>query len=243
MDQTRSLMRRSARSTPAFTLIELLIVITVIGVLIALSVPAVAGARESGRQLICLSHLRQVGAAVGLYANDHKDKVVSPNWYIPGDTRPGWLYTAPEPVSSNEWTEDLRTTGALWRYLESAQTYRCPTDRGPWDRSSMLTSYLFNGALAGFPLAMRENRTYTVDRFRPDAVIAFEHKGRDWNDGASQPDEILNTRHGEGNVVLCIDGHTEWLPRHVSLEMLFAGGASRLWCQPDHPQGGSRGPG
>lgn len=222
----------------AFTLIEMLVVITVIGVVMALSVPTIAKARESGRQVKCSSNLRQIGAAVNLYANDNRDKIVGPNWTLTGDTRPGWLYTPPAPASSQEWTPEVRETGALWRYLEKDEAYRCPTDKGPWDRSANITSYLFNGAVAGFPLTLAQSKSYTLDRFRPDAIIAFEHEGQDWNDGSSQPDEILNTRHGSGNVVLCIDAHTEWLPRHTAMEMLFAGGASRLWCMPDHRTGG-----
>lgn len=80
---------------PGFTLIELLVVMGIIAIVAALTLPAVANARQTARSTITLQRLGQLSTVANLYAGDSKDRLwTAPNWLktIEGDTaNPGLL--------------------------------------------------------------------------------------------------------------------------------------------------------
>src|SRR5256712_9936832 len=57
-----------------FTLVELLVVIAIIAILAAILFPVFAHAREKARQTSCLSNLKQLGAAMLMYAQDYDER-------------------------------------------------------------------------------------------------------------------------------------------------------------------------
>lgn len=63
-----------------FTLIELLVVISIVALLIGILLPALSRARRTGKEMTCLSQLRQIGAAQHAYALTFND------FYAPGYT-------------------------------------------------------------------------------------------------------------------------------------------------------------
>jgi prepilin-type N-terminal cleavage/methylation domain-containing protein len=74
--------RPARRRCTGFTLIELLVVMAIIGILVALLLPAVQAAREAARRSTCLNNIRQIGLAAQNYLSSHGSY---PSGWICGD--------------------------------------------------------------------------------------------------------------------------------------------------------------
>lgn len=133
----RTVMRKavqwnSARTTSAvrfgFSLVELLVVISIISLLMAIILPAVNAARESGRQTICMNNLRQFGIGLHAYANRHSGKLCSGafDWLRDGSvTEVGWvadLVNDGTPVGEMLCPSNLARGSATLNDLLSANT-------------------------------------------------------------------------------------------------------------------------
>ncbi|MEZ6091510.1 MAG: DUF1559 domain-containing protein [Pirellulaceae bacterium] len=77
-----------------FTIIEMLVTITIIGILVSLLLPAIKVAREAARQTQCGSNLRQLGTAMIAHAEHNKGRLCSGLFDWKGDgvvTEVGWV--------------------------------------------------------------------------------------------------------------------------------------------------------
>jgi len=125
----------------AFTLVELLVVISVIGILLALLLPAVQAAREAARRSQCQNNLRQIGvgmqnvhAAFGRFPPGFASRATSPNEEGLG---PGWGWGA----QLLPYLEEVNLQFDLDREIvdplhdgvreTSLAVYLCPSDPDP----------------------------------------------------------------------------------------------------------------
>jgi prepilin-type N-terminal cleavage/methylation domain-containing protein len=103
----------------AFTLIELLVVIAIIALLIAILLPALGKARESARQAICLSNLKQQATGLGIYQADGTEYFPGEHWQAPrenGDWLFSWVGRIKKSVDNSYGIFNCPSRGADFQY-------------------------------------------------------------------------------------------------------------------------------
>jgi prepilin-type N-terminal cleavage/methylation domain-containing protein/prepilin-type processing-associated H-X9-DG protein len=114
----------------AFTLIELLTVIAIIGVLAALAYPAVQSYFEKGRAVKCVQNLRVLGTGLNLYLTDNDG--VMPVMML----------------GRQKITDDVPVLDTvLDKYVPEKSAFACPSDEKFYKATG--TSYHWNNALNG----------------------------------------------------------------------------------------------
>lgn len=114
-----------------FTLVELLVVISIIALLLAMLMPALQRARESAKTIVCRQNTKQMGVASALYSNDYGDAIVSSDaaYNYPAGSPPSQLhdYMWYDTLMPYIGTKAAAYGTALKWKKGNVQVFKCPS--------------------------------------------------------------------------------------------------------------------
>ncbi len=156
----------ATRSAPAgFSLLELLITVTIVALLAALLLPVLALVRESSRSAVCLNHLRQIGLGDMAYAADHRGMLT------PSKIEFETYSASATPTWAGSWNTSWMEQ--LFPYLaknsnraDSKEVYTCPQAKLERTAVQWPSTYGANGSVHPFCSDYRGNKPNRPDRSR-----------------------------------------------------------------------------
>jgi prepilin-type processing-associated H-X9-DG protein/prepilin-type N-terminal cleavage/methylation domain-containing protein len=209
----------SRKGMKGMTLLEILVVISIIAVLVGLLFPSIKGIQQMGKTVQCMNNLRQIGAALQLYSADYQGKFPSIGSANLSGISGGWsdrltagYLSRTTRISTREGyvLGDIRETKVWWcpeaKFLPISQSsYRLHYGINPWAFSSKWD--IERQSLMRVPQPTK-------------TILLAEYN---WNSSAMDCDEPptyrgdLPSRHrfshrgGKGANYLFVDGHVEYI--------------------------------
>ncbi|MBI9018869.1 MAG: prepilin-type N-terminal cleavage/methylation domain-containing protein [Phycisphaerae bacterium] len=218
----------------AFTLIELLIVISIIALLVSILMPALSKARQSAKSIMCLNNQRQMTMASYNYASSNNDFYPIAYYYNITPEKSSyhsWDFVTSKDWSTNPPTENIKP-GILWSYDDNMEIQQCPSFKGKSNTlADPYTGYNYNtGFIGSGDLEKHPNKTAKVSMVKNPSNTALFGDG-EYKDGANHymraPQDpgiqsdfcyagTQGYRHnGKTNVAFC-DGHGQsWQQRYT----------------------------
>lgn len=209
--------RVRARFT-GFTLVEMLATIAVLGILVAITIPAVSSVRRSAKDAACMSNLRQIATAINLYRADHKGLPPTPIDLIENtfENRSVWEYGTIKAVGLGL----LQYNGYLQSPISATLTItgdnRSPIFHDPkrnsWAYSNVNWidySYLISGPFSTYP------SRYTPVINPSMAVATDVQGGNSMTDGLPFYGNSANVAYADGSVAK-VPYATYSSPQHLS---------------------------
>jgi prepilin-type processing-associated H-X9-DG protein/prepilin-type N-terminal cleavage/methylation domain-containing protein len=221
--------RETPRSHLAFSLIELLVVISIVAVLISIMLPALGGIKRSAQQVLSASNMRQIGLAIQMFQDDH-------NGWFPQTTHgspninQSWIYTLAPYLSDAGQVEDPDNPGeTIW---EIGEVRICPRDPKAEERmANSASSYMLNewvavpyvGPFGGIDQSQSYTRRERLKRPSgthvlfvaanrwPASTYADHTHSRSWNDWSTVTWDISTDRYGANGSPQFLDGSSNYL--------------------------------
>jgi prepilin-type N-terminal cleavage/methylation domain-containing protein/prepilin-type processing-associated H-X9-DG protein len=204
-------MRKHYSFKYAFSLIELLVVISIIAILMTLLTPMISTAIATAQRVKCASNMRSLGQAFASYASEH-------NGELPSAHTGSGCWIECNSFNRKQKIEGIKR-GKLWPYVEDLSIYRCPGTYG------FMKDYVRNYSMVGAfdrNLAGSQMRWKKLsDVMRPSTTLLlvedFDWRGYNMGSWLMQPSarwyywvDYLPGNHRGGDNFLFCDGHVEY---------------------------------
>ena len=180
-----------SRREKGFTLVELIVTVSVISVLMSIIIPAIAGVRRQANQVVCMSNMRQLGFAFVCYASDND----------------GYAVGACDAGSETYWWGQKveggidHTRGPLWDYmrseLEKGSVYECPSQR--------FGTYMLQGKPAGEP----DGEEWITSTYGYNGYY-LSPPASGWGQISHRPWQKLSSIRKPGKVIVFADSLMDW---------------------------------
>ncbi len=232
----------------AFTLVELLVVITILAILARILLPSVMGAKRKAMDIICVNNLKQLGIAFAVYTHDRKNY---PSHHLTGaDTNNLWM-PAIAPYVNNNYKV------FLCPFAEDQARNQCSAanftaNPKPWRPGQVMTdtrwaSYGYNDwgttestacGFGGWHQSAFCCRKHDNIRMDPTNLFLLADSNTDcvWDTAIDGNDSANNewpngwsNRHRGGAYILFMDGHVDRLNQKETINTSY-GGTDPNWA-------------
>ncbi|MEI7721110.1 MAG: type II secretion system protein [Verrucomicrobiota bacterium] len=158
-----------------FTLVELLVVISIIGLLAGLAIPAISTARKSGHKAKDLSNVRQITGAILNYATELGGT-------LPGPANRGCKYPSKDPTNTN-WISVLLITNG---FAPAGDTFwKAPSQTSTYKTETLGVAYIINNENYSDPAEFFGDPTKAVPT-APEKITALKANYTNGSNGLSK---------------------------------------------------------
>lgn len=232
---------RSSQSQLGFTLIELVVVISIITLMMAITLPVVSNIRKSVRGTLCLARMRGLAFATSMYRQDHNRRFPQPTentnllaskggkyddhtvasalWFNAVDP-----YLGLKPRQYHTWWGDDPANRNYSKLKQDPVWEAFDSDNQKGNRTIKMSNYFKNDKKLGFSYVRTPGRTLLyVDARAQDIVDAGSHYCAAFSATAG----VVALRHKDGANVAFADGHASLVHQKIRYDL-----AAPCWFTP-----------